>query len=65
MEDFDNMRLLPVKLREALVERYYIAAPAIKSDNIAEDGTRKLALRLRDKSVVESVYIPDALRGTA
>ena len=63
--DFDNMRLLPVKLRDAMVARFVVATPSVKSDSIAEDGTRKLALRMHDNAVVESVYIPDSLRGTA
>ena len=60
----DAMSTLPQGLRAALGEA--LAPPAVESALVsrAADGTRKLAVRLGDGEVVESVLIPDRHRLT-
>lgn len=55
---------LPNGARDALAER--LAAAAVETASVQEssDGTRKLALRLADGELIESVLIPDGERLT-
>jgi 23S rRNA (adenine2503-C2)-methyltransferase len=62
--DFSNMSDLAKSLREKLASSATIAAPRIASDNTAADGTRKWLLDVGNGNAVESVFIPEANRGT-
>ena len=55
---FDEMTNISKKLREKLVENYYISSAAIEKKLISDyDGTRKYLLSFRDGQAVESVLM--------
>jgi 23S rRNA (adenine2503-C2)-methyltransferase len=62
--DFSRMSDLAKPLREKLAAGAVIEVPAIVSDSIAEDGTRKWLVDVGAGNAVESVFIPEANRGT-
>ncbi|HEX9627918.1 MAG TPA: 23S rRNA (adenine(2503)-C(2))-methyltransferase RlmN [Acidiferrobacterales bacterium] len=62
--DFDAMSNLGKELRARLAERAAIVAPEIVLDRQAADGTRKWLLKLADGNCIETVFIPEADRGT-
>jgi 23S rRNA (adenine2503-C2)-methyltransferase len=62
--DFSNMSDLAKPLREKLAASAAIEVPAVVSDNTAADGTRKWLVDVGNGNAVESVFIPDASRGT-
>lgn len=62
--DFDAMTNLSKLLRQRLKTEAVITPPEIISENLAKDGTRKWLLRLFDNNAVETVFIPEADRGT-
>jgi len=67
---FDNMTNISKELLRSLAEAYTLDRPAIVSEQVSRDGTRKWLIRLPstgrfDKgSEVEVVYIPETDRGT-
>ena len=62
--DFEAMTDLAKSLRSKLATRAEISAPAIVSDNISTDGTRKWLVDVGNSNAVETVYIPEETRGT-
>ncbi|MBT8140331.1 MAG: 23S rRNA (adenine(2503)-C(2))-methyltransferase RlmN [Gammaproteobacteria bacterium] len=64
ISDFAAMTDLSVALREKLANVAEISAPDIVSQRDSKDGTRKWVLRVSGGSCVETVYIPEADRGT-
>ena len=62
--DFESMTDIAKELRGKLAERFTLARPAIVSEQVSVDGTRKWLLRLDDGKEVETVYIPEEDRGT-
>jgi len=64
VEQFDGMRNVPQKLRAALAEAHTVRATGLLKSDLAEDGTEKLLLSLRDGDTVECVIIPDGARTT-
>ena len=64
VDSFDSMRDLPASLRAYLHEHFAIAPLEIAHVSRASDGTRKLALRLLDGELIESVIIPNDERTT-
>lgn len=62
--DFTAMTDLPVSLREKLLQLAYVAAPQVMRDEISADGTRKWLLDVGTGNAVETVFIPEAERGT-
>ncbi len=64
MDDFEAMSNLSKALRVRLGEVAEIRGPEIALDQVAADGTRKWLLRLADGNCIETVYIPEAERGT-
>ncbi|MGO4306370.1 MULTISPECIES: 23S rRNA (adenine(2503)-C(2))-methyltransferase RlmN [unclassified Cupriavidus] len=61
---FDAMSDLAKSLREKLATRAEIRSPAIITDNVSSDGTRKWLLDVGAGNAVETVYIPEDTRGT-
>ena len=57
--DFALMTDLPKTLRARLPEEFALSTPAVVSDELSVDGTRKFVLRLEDGKRIESVFIPD------
>ncbi len=71
--DFEAMLNIGKPLRARLSARYSLARPAVVSEQVSVDGTRKWLIRLDDGAApvaggrgveVECVYIPEADRGT-
>ncbi len=63
-DDFEAMTNLGKALRTRLREVAEIRAPEVALDQQAADGTRKWLLRLADGNCIETVFIPEADRGT-
>ena len=57
--EFDAMTDLSRQLRARLAEEFVVSTPAVVSDELSQDGTRKLVLELQDRRRIESVFIPD------
>ena len=64
VDNFDAMTNLSKALRSKLAESAEIRAPQIELDQLSTDGTRKWLLRLADGNCIETVFIPEAERGT-
>ena len=62
--DFNLMTDLSKSLRTLLLDDVKIEFPEIASEQISEDGTIKWLLRVGDHNAIETVYIPEASRGT-
>ena len=68
--EFAEMTNVSKELRAALEAHFTLARPEIVAEQISADGTRKWLLRLpprarrRRPHEIESVYIPEADRGT-
>lgn len=62
--DFDAMTNLSKELRVRLKELAVVAAPEVIADQLAADDTRKWLLKLPDGNAIETVFIPEADRGT-
>jgi 23S rRNA (adenine2503-C2)-methyltransferase len=62
--DFDGMTDLAKSLREKLKGRATLAMPAIASDHVSADGTRKWLIDVGNGNAVETVFIPEETRGT-
>ena len=64
LTDFAGMTDIASALRAELAEHLTLARPEIVTEQVSVDGTRKWLLRLTDGKEVETVYIPEADRGT-
>ncbi len=62
--DFDLMSNLAKSLREKLAAQAVIELPLIMSDYAAADGTHKWLLSVGAGNGIETVFIPEANRGT-
>lgn len=62
--DFDGMTNLSKKLRERLAGAARFETPAIVSEQVSADGTRKWLMRVDAANRIETVYIPEPNRGT-
>ncbi len=62
--DFSAMTNLSKSLRSSLSTQAAFNVPEIIRDQTSEDGTRKWLLKLEDGNSIETVYIPEAGRGT-
>ena len=62
--DFSAMTSLSKELREKLAGRFTLARLAVNDKQISADGTRKYLFGLEDGHEIETVYIPEATRGT-
>lgn len=62
--DFACMSDLAKTLREKLLESATVTPPPMIQDSIAADGTRKWLLDVGNHNAVETVFIPEATRGT-
>ncbi len=64
VSDIRAMTDLSRALRVRLLEEAEIVAPQSLAEYRSRDGTRKWALQLHDGNIIETVFIPDAGRGT-
>jgi len=62
--DFDSMTDLAKGLRARLSETAVITPPQVAADSTAADGTRKWLLSVGAANGIETVFIPEATRGT-
>ena len=62
--DFDAMTDLAKSLRAMLQAKAVVAPPAIVSDKLSDDGTRKFLFDVGNNNAVETVFIPEDDRGT-
>jgi 23S rRNA (adenine2503-C2)-methyltransferase len=62
--DFESMTNLSKDLRAKLAENYSLARPEITKDLLSFDDTRKWLIKFSDNNETETVYIPEAERGT-
>src|SRR6202165_1352310 len=67
--DFDAMTNVAKELRARLTESYTLDRPEVAIEQVSSDGTRKWLLRLAGAPgerphEIETVYIPEAERGT-
>ena len=63
-DDFLAMTDLARSLREKLMATALIVPPAIVSDRLADDGTRKFLFDVGGGNAIEAVFIPEDERGT-
>ncbi|MCL1825121.1 MAG: 23S rRNA (adenine(2503)-C(2))-methyltransferase RlmN [Betaproteobacteria bacterium] len=63
-DDFDAMTDVAKALRAKLKEQAEIRAPMLLRDSLSGDGTRKWLFDVGDGNAVETVFIPEAGRGT-
>lgn len=64
VDDFDAMTNLSKSLRDKLKARAEIRPPEIVSEHQSHDGTIKWVLRVDNLNCIETVFIPEADRGT-
>lgn len=62
--DFAAMTNISKPLRAEMAESFTVARPTVIEDQISTDGTRKWLLRMEDGQEIETVFIPEADRGT-
>jgi 23S rRNA (adenine2503-C2)-methyltransferase len=62
--DFEQMSDLAKSLRSKLAGAACVAAPPLISEHLSADGTVKWLFDVGDGNAVETVYIPEADRGT-
>lgn len=62
--DFDAMTDIAKSLREKLKVMAVVAPPAVVSDKLSDDGTRKFLFDVGGGNAVETVFIPEDDRGT-
>ncbi len=62
--EFSDMTDLSKGLRGQLAAVAQIELPEIASEQISSDGTRKWLFKLADGNAIETVFIPEATRGT-
>lgn len=64
IQDFEEMTTLSKSLRGKLSQLAEVRPPEVVSEHRSLDGTIKWVLRLDEKNCIETVFIPEADRGT-
>ena len=64
VDDFDAMQNVAKAVRAGLAENFSLARLDVAQAQYSDDGTRKWLFRLHDGHEIETVYIPEAGRGT-
>jgi 23S rRNA (adenine2503-C2)-methyltransferase len=62
--DFEQMTNISKGLRADLQAIATLDLPTVVSDNLSDDGSRKWLLQMADGNCIETVFIPEAERGT-
>jgi len=62
--DFDAMSNVSKGLRADLRDCAEVRLPVVMSDHLSDDGSRKWLLQMADGNCIETVYTPEAERGT-
>ena len=63
-DDFEAMTDIAKSLRAKLLDMAAVVPPAIVSDKLSDDGTRKFLFDVGGGNAVETVFIPEDDRGT-
>ncbi len=63
-DDFGAMSDLAKGFRERLVQNARVQVPTVISDHASTDGTRKWLIDVGQGNAIETVFIPEASRGT-
>lgn len=63
-KSFDEMSNISKEMRSKLAENFDVGRPEIIEALISKDGTRKWLMKFPDGQEVETVFIPEADRGT-
>ena len=63
-EDFSAMTDISKPFRQRLAHSACVAAPPVRRDTTAADGTRKWLLDVGTNNAIETVFIPERARGT-
>jgi len=64
VDSFDDMTDLARDFRQTLNKHCFVAAPAVSTEHISADGTRKWLFDVGMGNAVETVFIPEDDRGT-
>ena len=64
LREFDGMDNIGKPMRELLKDNACIERPTVTDDQLSADGTRKWLFQYSDGREVETVFIPEAERGT-
>jgi 23S rRNA (adenine2503-C2)-methyltransferase len=64
VDDFGAMTDMSKRFRETLAKTATVGAPRVQRDTTAADGTRKWLLDVGTGNAIETVFIPEADRGT-
>lgn len=64
VSDFDSMTNISKSLREKLKQHAWIRSPKIIAEQISYDGTIKWLIEVDHQNSIETVFIPEADRGT-
>ena len=62
--DFAAMTNISKALQAQLADWAEVRLPEVAADNLSDDGSRKWLFRLADGNCIETVFIPEADRGT-
>ena len=62
--DFERMSDLAKPLRARLAQAATVSFPELVTESVASDGTRKWLLSVGGGNAIETVFIPEAARGT-
>jgi 23S rRNA (adenine2503-C2)-methyltransferase len=62
--DFQSMTNISKALRDELQRCAVIRLPEVAADRLSDDGSRKWLFRMEDGNCIETVFIPEAERGT-
>ncbi|MBL4603182.1 MAG: 23S rRNA (adenine(2503)-C(2))-methyltransferase RlmN [Emcibacteraceae bacterium] len=63
-KSFDEMKNISKEMRNKFAEHFDVGRPEIIEALISKDGTRKWLMKFPDRQEVETVFIPEADRGT-
>ncbi|MBI5124311.1 MAG: 23S rRNA (adenine(2503)-C(2))-methyltransferase RlmN [Candidatus Omnitrophica bacterium] len=65
VKSFEEMTDLTKDLREKLKDKFYLTKPALlDTKRSLVDGTTKYLFKLEDYNTIETVFIPEGMRGT-
>ena len=64
VKSFRDMKNLPTKVQDMLDKKLQISLLEVEKSYTSEDGTKKWIFKLQDGKEIETVFIPEAKRGT-
>jgi 23S rRNA (adenine2503-C2)-methyltransferase len=64
VEDFDSMTDISKEARKYLKANFHFSHPNLIKREASSDGTEKFLFKLKDSSIIETVFIPEEKRNT-